>query len=160
MTHPVLVVGAGPVGMTLASELARYGVTVRIVDKAAAHTDKSKAIIVWSRTLELLDRGGPDGSAPFVAAGLQATAINLIAGNGPIGRIELGGVHSPHPYGLMLPQSDTERLLEERLAGQDVVVERGVELVSFSQKPTGVDAILRHPDGQEEAVTTGWLVGL
>ena len=159
MTHPVLVAGAGPVGLTLASELTRYGLSVRIVDKAAARTDKSKAIIVWSRTLELLDRGGPDGAAPFVAAGLKATAVSLIAENGPIGRIELGDVHSPYPYGLMLPQSDTERLLEERLAGQGVTVERGVELASFTPGPAGVDAVLRHPDGREELVQAGWLVG-
>ncbi|MBV9755926.1 MAG: FAD-dependent monooxygenase, partial [Alphaproteobacteria bacterium] len=102
MTHPVLIAGAGPVGMTLASELARYGLPVRIVDKAAARTDKSKAIIVWSRSLELLDRGGPDGAAPFVAAGYKASAVNLVAGGGPIGRIELGDVRSPHAYALML----------------------------------------------------------
>lgn len=53
----VLIVGAGPVGMTLASELTRYGIDVRIVDKAAQRTDKSKALVLWSRTLELLDRG-------------------------------------------------------------------------------------------------------
>ena len=159
MTHPVLIVGAGPVGMTLASELARYGLPVRIVDKAVARTDKSKAIIVWSRTLELLDRGGPDGAAPFVAAGYKACAVNLIAGGGTIGRIELGDVHSPHAYGLMLPQSDTERLLEERLAGQGITAERGVELASFTHGETGVDAVLRHPDGREERVAAGWMVG-
>ena len=64
MNVPVLIIGAGPVGMTLASELARFGVPVRIVDKAVHRTDKSKALVIWSRTLELLDRGG--GSAPCV----------------------------------------------------------------------------------------------
>ena len=51
----VLISGAGPVGLTMANELARYGVAVRIVDKAAARTDKSKALVLWSRTLELFD---------------------------------------------------------------------------------------------------------
>lgn len=67
MIKPILVVGAGPVGMTMASELAGYGVPVRIVDKAAQRTDKSKALVLWSRTLELLDRGA--GADPFVNAG-------------------------------------------------------------------------------------------
>ena len=58
MKCQVLVVGAGPVGLTMAAELARYGVGVRIVDKAAQRTDKSKAIVLWSRTLELIDRMG------------------------------------------------------------------------------------------------------
>ena len=110
---PVLVVGAGPVGMTMASELARYGVPVRIVDKAAQRTDKSKALVVWSRTLELLDRGG--GSAPFVDAGFKTEAVNFIAGDKVIGRVSMEGVRTPYPFGLMLPQSETERLLEERL---------------------------------------------
>jgi 2-polyprenyl-6-methoxyphenol hydroxylase-like FAD-dependent oxidoreductase len=159
LKRPVLIIGAGPVGLTLASELTRYGVFVRVVDKAMTRTDKSKAIILWSRTLELLDRGGPDGATPFVAAGLKASAVNLVAAGSAIGRIELGDVHSPHPYGLMLPQSDTERLLEERLAGQGIMVDRGVELASFAHGPTGVDAVLRHADGHEEQVAAGWLVG-
>jgi 2-polyprenyl-6-methoxyphenol hydroxylase-like FAD-dependent oxidoreductase len=50
-------VGAGPVGMMMACELARYGLSVRIVDKNSQITDKSKAIVVWPHTLELLDRG-------------------------------------------------------------------------------------------------------
>ena len=154
---PVLVVGAGPVGMTLASELARYGVPVRIVDKAAQRTDKSKALVVWSRTLELLDRGG--GSAPFVDAGFKAEAVNFIAGDKVIGRINMEGVQSPYPFGLMLPQSETERLLEERLRGLGVAVERRVELIAFKSNADGVEAVLRHADGREEAVSADWLVG-
>jgi 2-polyprenyl-6-methoxyphenol hydroxylase-like FAD-dependent oxidoreductase len=69
---PILVVGAGPVGLTMAAELARFGVPVRIVDKAAEPTDKSKALVLWSRTLELIDRMGC-GSA-FRAAGSKVVA--------------------------------------------------------------------------------------
>ena len=54
----VLIAGAGPVGLTMAVELTRYGVPVRIVDKAAARTDKSKALVLWSRSLELFERTG------------------------------------------------------------------------------------------------------
>ncbi len=153
----VLIVGAGPVGMTLASELARYGVPVRIVDKAAQRTDKSKALVVWSRTLELLDRGG--GSAPFVDAGLKAEAVNIIAGDTVISRVNLDSVESPHPYALMLPQSETERLLEERLQALGVPVERQVELTTFKHDADGVQAVLRHADGREEAVSADWLAG-
>ena len=61
----VAIIGAGPVGLTMACELTRFSVPVRIVDKAAARTDKSKALVIWSRTLELLDRGGgADPSGP------------------------------------------------------------------------------------------------
>jgi 2-polyprenyl-6-methoxyphenol hydroxylase-like FAD-dependent oxidoreductase len=154
---PVLVVGAGPVGMTMACELARYGISVRIIDKAAQRTDKSKALVVWSRTLELLDRGG--GSAPFIDAGFKAKAVNFIAGDKVIGRISMEDVQSPYPFGLMLPQSETERLLEERLRGLGVDVERRVELASFQTRDAGVEAVLRLADGREEAVSADWMVG-
>jgi 2-polyprenyl-6-methoxyphenol hydroxylase-like FAD-dependent oxidoreductase len=157
MNVPVLIIGAGPVGMTMASELARFGVPVRIVDKATHRTDKSKALVIWSRTLELLDRGG--GSAPFVDAGFKATAVNIIAGDKVIGRVSMESAQSPYPYGLMLPQSETERLLEERLAKLGVSVERQVELLSFKRNAADVAAVLRHSDGREEAVSTGWLLG-
>jgi 2-polyprenyl-6-methoxyphenol hydroxylase-like FAD-dependent oxidoreductase len=154
---PVLVVGAGPVGMTMASELARYGIPVRIVDKEAQRTDKSKALVLWSRTLELLDRGG--GSAPFVEAGFKAEAVNFIAGDKVIGRVSMESVQTPYPFGLMLPQSETERLLEERLHDLGVEVDRQVELTTFKSSTDGVEAVLRHADGREEAVSSDWLVG-
>jgi len=63
MKTNVLVVGAGPVGLTMAAEAARYGLSVRVVDKNAARTDKSKAIVLWARTLELLDHMEPGCAA-------------------------------------------------------------------------------------------------
>jgi 2-polyprenyl-6-methoxyphenol hydroxylase-like FAD-dependent oxidoreductase len=159
MKNQVLIVGAGPVGMTAASELARYGVSVRIVDKAPHRTDKSKALVLWSRTLELLDRG-PGGAVPFIEAGFKAHAVNLVAGDGQVkGHIRIDSVKTPYPYGLMLPQSDTERLLEERLAGLGVTVERQTEVLGFTATHSGVDAKLRRADGQEESVAAEWLLG-
>ena len=54
----VLIVGAGPVGLTAAAALTRQGLTCRIIDKAATPSDKSKALVVWCRTMELLDEMG------------------------------------------------------------------------------------------------------
>ena len=154
---PVLIVGAGPVGLTMACELVRYGVPVRIVDRAAQRTDKSKALVVWSRTLELLERG--IGAAPFVEAGFKAHAVNFVAGDRPVGRITMDSVRGPYPFVLMLPQSETERLLEERLSGLGAAVGREVEFVSFTQVEQGVEAVLRHPDGRMESLSAAWLVG-
>ena len=60
----VLISGAGPVGLTMANELVRHGISVRIVDKSAERTDKSKALVLWSRTLELFDHAGYVDSVP------------------------------------------------------------------------------------------------
>jgi 2-polyprenyl-6-methoxyphenol hydroxylase-like FAD-dependent oxidoreductase len=153
----VLVVGAGPVGLTMAAELARYGVSVRIVEKAAQRTGKSKALVVWSRTLELMDRMGC--AQAFVDAGMKAIAANIVAGDEHIARITLDGVASPYPYALMLPQSETERLMEEHLASLGVRVERSAELAGFEANENGVVSTLRYTDGHEEMQEAGWLIG-
>ncbi|HET6309023.1 MAG TPA: FAD-dependent monooxygenase [Rhodopila sp.] len=157
MEPQVLIVGAGPVGLTMAGELARYGVSARIVDKAAQRTDKSKALVIWSRTLELLDRAG--SSEAFVAAGHKVTGANIIAGGRAIGHISIDTVGSPYPYALIVPQSDTERLLETQGERFGVRVERSVELTGFVADDDGVAATLRHDDGREETVRSAWLIG-
>jgi 2-polyprenyl-6-methoxyphenol hydroxylase-like FAD-dependent oxidoreductase len=147
------------VGLTLACELTRYKVPVRIVDKAAQRTDKSKAIVLWSRTLELLDRGD-QGAAPFVEAGLRAGRVNIIAPDGHVvGHVRMDSVPSPYNYALMLPQSDTERLLEERLKRLGVSVERSTEVTALTIGADGVEATLRRADGGEETVQADWLAG-
>ncbi len=159
MTASTLIIGAGPVGLMLACELTRYGVPVRIVDKAPQRTDKSKAIVLWSRTLELLDRGDR-GSAPFVEAGFKVDGVNIVAAdNALVGRVRMDSVASPYPYALMLPQSDTERLLEERLQRLGVTVERSTEVMAFRIGANGVEATLRRADGGEETVQADWLAG-
>ncbi len=153
----VLLIGAGPVGLTAAAELARYGVPLRIIDRSAQPSSTSKALVIWSRTLELMDRMGC--TAAFLAAGLQARGATVRDGSGVLGHNSFDHVASPHPYPLMIPQSDTERLLTAHLASFGVEVERQVELVGFDEQAEQVAVRLRHADGREEATTTPWLLG-
>jgi 2-polyprenyl-6-methoxyphenol hydroxylase-like FAD-dependent oxidoreductase len=159
MNPSVLIVGAGPVGLTLACELTRYSVPVRIVDKAPQRTDKSKALVLWSRTLELLDRGDL-GSSPFVEAGFKVDGVDIVAADRRVvGHVKMESVPSPYNYALMLPQSDTERLLEERLQRLGVSVERSTEATALKIGANGVEATLRHADGREETAHANWLAG-
>jgi 2-polyprenyl-6-methoxyphenol hydroxylase-like FAD-dependent oxidoreductase len=153
----VLIAGAGPVGLTMANELTRYGIAVRIVDKNTERTDKSKALVLWSRTLELFDHGGY--VEPFLAAGLKAHGAQMSNGRDIIARISLDDIESPFPYALMIPQSDTERILEERLEKQGVKVERTVALESFKELDNGVEAVLRKANGESETLRADWLIG-
>jgi 2-polyprenyl-6-methoxyphenol hydroxylase-like FAD-dependent oxidoreductase len=158
MTTPVLIIGAGPVGLTMAIELTRFGIPVRIVEKAAQRTDKSKALVLWSRSLELLDRQ-PGGAKAFIDAGFKATAVNIISGDKVIGHVTLDGLATPYPFALMIPQSDTERVLEERLQSLGVTVQRQTEVTSLIVRDDGADAVLRAADGKEEKISTDWVVG-
>lgn len=153
----VLISGAGPVGLTMANELVRYGVSVRIVDKEAHRTDKSKALVLWPRTLELLQHGGY--VEPFLKAGNVAHGAQLSDGKNVVARVTMDGIDTVYPYALMIAQSETERVLEETLASRGVKVERSVSMESFAEKSTGLEAVLRKPDGTTETVQADWLLG-
>ncbi|MBI2824888.1 MAG: FAD-dependent monooxygenase [Planctomycetia bacterium] len=151
-----LVVGAGPVGLTMSAELARHGVPYRVIDKAAAPTDKSKALVLWSRSLEMLDDMGTVAS--FLAAGRPVHAVTMASGTKRLAHIEFE-IDSPFDYGLMIPQSETERLLTAHLAAGGHRVERQIELVQFTADAEGVTSTLRTADGREQTVRSLWLVG-
>jgi 2-polyprenyl-6-methoxyphenol hydroxylase-like FAD-dependent oxidoreductase len=154
---PILISGAGPVGLTMAAELARFGVSVRIIDRNSHPTETSRALVVWSRTLELLDRAGC--TAGFLQAGLKGRGASLHAGQTVLGRPRFDEVDSVYNFALMIPQRDTERLLIEHLRSLGVEVERQVELLSFSAGSDSVEAVLGHADGRRETVSTPWLLG-
>ncbi len=157
MNPDVLIAGAGPVGLTLAVELARYGVRLRIVDRAPARTDKSKAVAVWSRTLELFEPAGLTDT--LIAAGVRVNAASIGTGVEEIARIAFDGLDTRYSFVLMIPQSETERILEQRLAELGVRVERGVELVGFADRGSSVEAALKTANGATDTVSAAWLAG-
>jgi 2-polyprenyl-6-methoxyphenol hydroxylase-like FAD-dependent oxidoreductase len=154
---PILIVGAGPVGLTMAAEISRFGVGVRIIDRSPHPTETSRALVVWSRTLELLDRAGC--TQAFLAAGLKAHGASLRAGQTLLGRPRFDDIESTYNFALMIPQRDTERLLIEHLRSLGVEVERQTELVSFSEGADSVEAVLSFADGRRETVAVPWLLG-
>lgn len=159
MKTDVLIAGAGPVGLTMASELARFGLSVRVIDKNTQGTDKSKALVLWARTLELIDRMSPNGADRFIQAGLKAESARILSGNEIIGQADMKEVDSKYKFVLMIPQSETERLLEEHLATFHVKVDRQTELTDFKETGYGVSCVLKHADGSEETAEASWLIG-
>ncbi len=153
----VLIVGAGPVGLTMAAELARYGTRVRIIDRSPRATETSKALVIWSRTLELMDRMGC--TPAFLDAGLPAHGASIRSGRTVLGHARFDKIASPYNFALMIPQCETERLLTAHLNSFGVTVEREVELLGFNDTASRVEARLHHADGREEVVERCWLIG-
>jgi 2-polyprenyl-6-methoxyphenol hydroxylase-like FAD-dependent oxidoreductase len=155
--EPVLVVGAGPVGLVLACELARRAVPVRLIDQLAAPTDESRAIIVHARSLEMLERMGL--AEAVVAAGVTVDRMEFHAHGSSIGTLPLDSVDSPYPFSVCIAQTETERLLTVRLEELGGRIERGVALTGLTQDAEGVTATLRHVGDREETTQAPWIVG-
>ena len=157
MNELVLIAGAGPVGLVLAAELRRFGVPVRIIDKEAQSAGQSRALFLWTRTLELLVPSGATDA--LVQEGDRITASNIYSGRKLIGRVDFSGIESAYPFALLLPQAHTEQVLTQNLGSLGVSVERGVELTGFTADAKGVTATLHLPDGKPEAVRAAYLIG-
>ncbi|MEU0500742.1 FAD-dependent monooxygenase [Nocardia sp. NPDC005998] len=160
--HPqVLITGAGPTGLTLAIDLARRNVPVRIIDQATAFFAGSRGDGIQPRTLEVFDDLGVLDAVH--AAGTPAPVMRAYFGG------EFAGEHRmadpveptpavPYPNLWVLGQSRTEAILRDRLAQFGVRVELATALVSFEQDATGVTAELAHVGGTE-TVRVAYLVG-
>ncbi|MFF9783089.1 FAD-dependent monooxygenase [Streptomyces nigrescens] len=141
----VLVVGAGPVGLTAACELRRRGVRCRVIDRLPAPQPFAKAVGIQPRTLEIWDRMGVAREALAAAAPLRGQL--LYVNGAEQARIELT-LPPEVPYRFAaLPQYATERILAELLARWETPVDRGTELVDFEQDTDEVRACLVLPAG-------------
>ena len=148
MARDVLVVGAGPVGLTMALDLTRRGVPCRIVDRLAEPLPYCRAIGVTPRTLEVWE--AMDLSDAMIGSGLWLRGMRSVIAGGPAQdavRPEL-----PIPYAeLGIPQYETEAILTRRLMLHGVMPERGMALTALSQDAGGVAVTLSGKAGVEEA---------
>lgn len=154
----VLVAGAGPVGLTAAALLARSGVSVRLVDAAAAPATTSRALGSHARSLEIYDQLGILGEiAPH---GTRINTFVMHRGGHP-NRLDFdfGGLPTRFPYMFNVDQVIIERVLRGQGAAAGVAVEWNTGLDSFRQDEDAVTAVLRGPDGTEETVRARYLWG-
>ncbi|QMW21601.1 FAD-dependent monooxygenase [Sandaracinobacteroides saxicola] len=156
--NQVMIIGAGPVGMTMAAHLARFGVGVRIVDKRAGPVEHSHASVVHTRTREMFDAMGI--AEDFNAQGHRFEELSFHALGRHLATVRLFGVDGDQDRGpLDIGQDKTERILIAHLAALGVVVERPVEAVAVEQDAGSCRVTLRHPDGREEIAEAAYVCG-
>ena len=152
----VLVVGAGPVGLTMAAELVRHGTRCRIIDKLPKPSPYCRAIGVTPRTLEIWDDMGI--ARRMVDAGIWITGLRSIIYPHPP-KDELLEL-SDLPFSeLGLPQYETERLLTQHLNQFGLEVERDVTLTSLEQDDRQVEVQLDYKNGRTERTAFRYVVG-
>ena len=153
---PIVIVGAGPVGLTAAHRIAHHGVPVRIIDALDEPSRVSKALILWRRTLQVLD--STIDYEKFLAAGTQAKSMCFFSNKSMLGRLKFDVGDHALPAGVFIPQFHTEAILTEVLRGQGVEVERSTRLTGLTQDEHGVNCELEGPNGTE-TLRCSWLIG-
>jgi len=155
--HPdVLIVGAGPTGLTLGIELARRGVPFRIVDREGERTRTSRAIGTQARTVEVFRLMGIPESA--LEPAVRPRALRFAERERTLARIYFGGDLPAAPRLISMDESDTERVLERRLAQLSGQVEWSTQLLGFRVDGERVSSSLEGPDGTSQ-LETRFLVG-
>ncbi|WP_438035277.1 FAD-dependent monooxygenase [Sorangium sp. So ce204] len=143
--NDVVVVGGGPVGMLLASELALAKVRVRVLEQRRTRTEQSRALTVHPRTLEILDQRGIVDR--FQRRGVPMPAGHFAWLDTPL---DFSRLDTRHPYTLWLAQAQTEALLEERARELGVDIQRGRSVVEVAEREGEVALRVEGPAGQAE----------
>jgi 2-polyprenyl-6-methoxyphenol hydroxylase-like FAD-dependent oxidoreductase len=155
----VLVVGAGPTGLALATQLAEYGVRFRLVDRQLDRVHESRALGVQPRTLEVL--AGLGAADELIERGNRAVRLQMHFRRRvvPVRLFDIGVDDTVYPFLLFVSQAETERILGEHVARRGGILERGVEVTELVQTDESVSCRLLHRNGHEESVETRYVVG-
>ncbi|KAB2362670.1 FAD-dependent monooxygenase [Actinomadura montaniterrae] len=140
-TTDVLIVGAGPVGLALATALARAGVDAVLIDKAAAGANTSRAAVVHARTLEVLR--DIDVTGDLVERGVVVPRFTVRERDRVLLKVDFGSLPTDYPFTLLVPQNVTEELLGDRLRAAGGRVLRPHELAHIGQDGPHVIATMK-----------------
>src|SRR3984957_13227761 len=145
----VLIVGAGPTGLTAAGDLARSRRSVAVLERWPAINPSSRAFATMARTLEVFDaRGIADD---LLAQAHTAPGVTIFGG----ARIDLTRLDSPYQFAMITPQTNVDQALGRYAVAQGADVRRGVEVIGLDQDADGVTVTARH-EGDGAAVVERW----
>ena len=152
----VLIIGAGPVGLTAALAISSLGKTVRIIDKNHDVSTQIRAIGINPRSLILLE---PLGIATqLIANGIKVSKLNLLDNSQILIELNFDRIDCPYNFMLSLPQNTIEKLFTSELTKRGIIIERNTELTSFKQNENGVVATI-NKQGKTEEIPCNFLYG-
>jgi 2-polyprenyl-6-methoxyphenol hydroxylase-like FAD-dependent oxidoreductase len=152
----VLVVGAGPTGLLLASELRRRDVPCHLIDAQPAPLHWDRATVVHPRSLEVFESLGLVDR--FLDVGCRQRTIKIHSGGKVLGTMDLSTCGSIYGFNLGLSEEVTESILTDYLHQQGGEVNRASQLVGLTPHTDGVLADIER-DGDRYQVDASWVVG-
>lgn len=155
----VVIVGAGPTGLSLAAQLIRYGIDFIIIEKNERTTHLSKAVVVQARTLEIFQEIGIAETA--IKRGRITTAMNIYHNGSKRAMLDLEGMgdgQSAFPFVLSLEQSKTETLLAEFLAEHEKKIYWNTEFIGYKEQD-GIDVSYKDATGATQYIHANFIVG-
>jgi 2-polyprenyl-6-methoxyphenol hydroxylase-like FAD-dependent oxidoreductase len=153
---PVLVVGAGPTGLLLASELQRRGVPCHLIDALPGPLHWDRATVVHPRSLEVFESIGLIGK--FLDAGTKQCAVKIHSGGQVLGTMDLSTCGSRYGFNLGVSEEVTENILTDYLHQQGGQVNRSSRLVGLTPRADRAMAEIER-DGELYRVNARWVVG-
>lgn len=155
--RPVIIAGAGPVGMTAAADLVRQGIPVTVLEKSSTLSLESRASTFHPPTLDMLDDLG--FAKPLIAQGLKAPQVQYGSTvDGELGTFDFGAISdlTRHPYRLQAEQFKLTRIILDALQGHPLFQIRfNTEVASLAQHASGVTVTT----GAGDALACDWLIG-
>lgn len=153
----VLVVGAGPTGLTAAFELARQGIVPKVIDAKEGIDPKSRATGIGVKSLELLEASGV--TPLLIAKGIKVNNAKIMQEKGKGLKLEFNELAIKYNFVLCLPQNHTEAIMQKRFEELGGNVEYDTRLVSLTQKKDGTIEAVMEKNGQRLTETFNAVIG-
>ncbi|MFE7719160.1 FAD-dependent monooxygenase [Nocardia rhizosphaerihabitans] len=153
----VVIVGAGPAGLTAAIVLAEAGVDHVLIDRLSEGANTSRAAVVHARTLEVLDELGI--AKDLVARGIQVPTFKVHDGPKTLATIEFYDLPTAYPYALMIPQDVTEQVLLDRLHQLGGTVHRPLTVERVDDENGRVTVGYTTADATTGTITADYVIG-
>jgi 2-polyprenyl-6-methoxyphenol hydroxylase-like FAD-dependent oxidoreductase len=156
----VVIVGAGPTGLSMAIQLMRYNIDFIIIEKNETTTPFSKALVVQARTLEILEEIGIAEKA--IAEGRVTIALNAFENGKQKFKVDVNGLGqgvSQFPFALSLEQCKTEKLFVDYLTENGKTISWNSTFTHFVESDNGLTAYYKTEDNLETKIEADYIVG-